>query len=126
MFIATVVATVTGDKTSASIPMKRGLTQGGGLHPPLFKSFINDMPKKLRDMIREKFPEAIIDEPAILVADDVIALSTTRDEMQAIADKCCEWAEANGLKWNSLKSKLLRMIRQLRADQEMAWKQKQR
>lgn len=72
------------------------------------------MPEQLRKVIREKFLGAIVKDPAILVADDVIALSTTLDEMQAISDTCCTWAEANGLNWNPQKSQLLRMIMRAR------------
>lgn len=47
-----------------------------------------------------------------MVADDVIALSVTIDEMKEIAEFCCKWAADNGLNWNPLKSKLLKMFSQ--------------
>lgn len=41
------------------------------------------------------------------------------DEMQLISDECCAWAKQNGLNWNPLKSKLLKMLEYLReSDQQ--------
>lgn len=115
VFISTVIATVTGDITNLAVSMRRGLTQGGTSSPPLFKVFINDLPKALRKLLREKLPEAMRHDPAILVADDVIDLTMTLEQMQQIADECCKWANENGLRWNPLKSQLIILLLELRA-----------
>lgn len=77
VFISTVVATVSGDITNTIIPMRRGLTQGGTSSPPLFKVFINELPAQLRTELRKKFPSAMLKDPAIMVADNFIALAAT-------------------------------------------------
>lgn len=112
------VATVTREISNTAISMRRGLAQGGTSSPPLFKLLINDMPKQLRAVLREKFPSAILRDPTILVAGDFISLATTLEEMQVIVDTFCEWAKSNGLNWNPLKSQFLRMITQLIESQE--------
>lgn len=86
VFIKTVTAKVTGDITNTIIQMKRGLTQGGTSSPPLLKVFINYLPSELRRTLIEKFPNILRHDPEILVADDILALSVTIQEMQAIAD----------------------------------------
>lgn len=113
VFIATVVAKVSGDISDTRIPMKRGLTQGGTSSPPLFRVFINDLPEMLRQALREKLPQAIIPDPSILVADDGIALIVTLEQMQVIADTCFTWARENGLNWNPLKSQFLKLLMRL-------------
>lgn len=100
VFITTVIAKISGEITNTRIPMRRGFTQGGTSSPSLFKVFIDDLPKALRDRLKAKFPSTIVQYPAILVAVDVIALSATLEHMQEIADECCVWAKANGLRWN--------------------------
>lgn len=69
-------------------------------------------------ILRTKLSEAAWKDPAVLVADDVIALAATLDMMQAIADACCLWAEENGLNWNPTKYQLLRMLVHLRGAQQ--------
>lgn len=110
VFISTVVAKVSGNISNTVIPMRRGLTQGGTSSPPLFRIFINDLPDELRKTTREKFPNFILEDPSLLVTDDVIALSATLDEMQEIANTCYKWGATNGLKWNPLKLQLLKML----------------
>lgn len=84
----------------------------------MFKFFINDLPKQIREILKAKFLEAILQDPAILVADDVIALSATVEQMQEIATECCRWARANGLNWNPEKSQLLRILLQPNRSQQ--------
>lgn len=111
VFISTVVVKVSGEILNTLIPMRRGLTQAGTTFPPLFRIFINDLPEELRKIIREKFPSSILDDHALLVADDVIDLSATLKEMKEIANNtCCKWVVANGLTWNPLKSHLLKIL----------------
>lgn len=85
---------------------------------PLFKVFINDLPKALRARLQLKFPNLIAHDPAILVADDVIALSATLEQMQTIADECSAWAKKNGLRWNPEKSQLVQIMRHLRTTRQ--------
>lgn len=82
VFISTVVARVAGDISNTVIPMRRGLTQGGISSAPLFRIFISDVPEELRKTIRENFPNSVLEDPELLVADDVIAFSVTLEEMQ--------------------------------------------
>lgn len=117
VFIMTVVARVTEDITNTPIPMRPGLTQGGTSSPLLFKLFINDLPAKLREVLREKFPSNILQDPAILVSDDFIALPGTLDEMQLIAHTCAEWMKTNGLLWNPSKSQLIIMLAVMQANE---------
>lgn len=74
-------------------------------------------------MVRDNFLGAPLNDPAILVADDVIALATTLEEMQLIADTCREWVRKNGLNWNPSKSQFLRMIAQALETQETTQRQ---
>lgn len=94
VFITTVMANVAGGITSTPNPMRRGLTSEG-TSSPLFKVFIIDLPRALREMIKTEFPKASIPDPALLASEDVIALSVTLEQMQAIADECCRWAKEN-------------------------------
>lgn len=89
VFITTVRANVSGDITNKPIPMRRCLIKGGTSSPPLFKLFINGFPTKLRMIIKTNFATMVLQNPAILVADDFIAFSAMIGQMQAIADECC-------------------------------------
>lgn len=77
MFIHTLVAKVDGYISNTIVQMRRGITQGGTSSPPLFRIFINHLPESLRTKIREKFHDSSLQDPALLVSDDVIALSVT-------------------------------------------------
>lgn len=81
VFITMLMARVSGDITNTPIPMLRSLKQGGTSSTSLFKVFINDLPRELRRIIKAKFPTLTQQDPAILVADDVIALSATIEQM---------------------------------------------
>lgn len=59
----------------------------------------------------------IIQDPAILVAEDFIALSVTLAKMQLISQTCGEWANENGLNWNPANYQLLKMIRDIKEAQ---------
>lgn len=63
----------------------------------MFRIFINEFTEALRTVIREKFPDSVLQDPALLVADDVIDLSAKLEEMKLIADTCVQWARDNGL-----------------------------
>lgn len=98
--------------------MRRELTKGDTLSPPLFKMFINDLPHELRQVLKNRFPNSAPHKPALLFADYFIDLTATHEEMQAITDTCCAWARKNNLRLNPKKSQLLRMIMAIRAEQQ--------
>lgn len=69
-------------------------------------------------MLRERFPDACINYPAIFVAANVIALSATLEHMQSIATTCCKWAKENGLRWNPDKSHFLSILLNIHGEQQ--------
>lgn len=61
--------------------------------------------------MRDKFPERIGHDPAILVSADVVALSATLAEIQEIVDECVSWEKQNNFRWNPEKLQLLCLLR---------------
>lgn len=68
-------------------------------------------------MINTTFPTMTLQDPAILVVDDVLALSANIEQIKEIANECCKWTRENCLRWNLEKSQILRMILQIRGEQ---------
>lgn len=106
IFLLTVQATVSGDITETSINMLRGLTQEGTSSPALFRVFINELPKEVREGLKNSCMRTGEMDPIRLVADDVIGLSYTLEELQLLLKICEEWAARNGLRWNPTTSQI--------------------
>lgn len=85
--------------------MITGLTQSGSAFPALFRIFINDLARYLRKAQGKKPEEEgdSLQDPAKLVADDVIIIDHSEDELETLLDICTTWAERNYLEWKPQK-----------------------
>lgn len=83
IFLVPLLVQTEGDVTNAISLLTTGLTRGGAASPALFRIFIDDLAQALRETQRKhKEGGNNTDEPAKLVADDVIIMARTDQELQ--------------------------------------------
>lgn len=91
---------------SRTTPLKQGVRQGCPLSPILFSCYINDLVRRLKEL---GYGVSIGDRDltALLYADDIVLMTNSASEMQALIDEvdkfCAEWR----LDLNSKKSQIM-------------------
>lgn len=82
-----------------------GLAQGDTASLALFRIYINDLSRELRTSVG-KYPEGTCPsegDPCKLVADDVLLIATSQEELQTLLNVCASWATQNELEWKLAK-----------------------
>lgn len=101
----TLLAHKAGDLTEKTAILTTSLMQGGTASPALFRFFIDDLAGDVRTVIgksRDPIGPSLSD-PRKLVADDVILVDRSSEELQLLIDACNKWAERNSLQWKPAK-----------------------
>lgn len=135
VFLVPLVVQTAGDVTRATAIITTGLAQGGSASPALFRIFIDDLAGDLRQA-QGKNREAVgdsLEDPAKLVADDVVVIAKSEEGLQTLLDTCTNWAARNHLEWKPQKcSVVVKWVGALRrctfwlADQPIPLKRKTR
>lgn len=105
IFLLPLVVSTAGDLTEAIAVLTKGLVQGGTESPALFRFFIKDLADDLRAAVGGNIDHngpSLVD-PSKLVADDVILIGRSQDELQILLDVCSRWNALNALEWNPTK-----------------------
>lgn len=84
---------------SDEVTQTNGVAQGDSLSPYLFVLFINDLAKAIRKRAKVKL---------VLYADDLTMVSGDKAEMIKALDALHNWCEANGMKVNVQKTKIMK------------------
>lgn len=95
VFLVPLIVQTAGDVTKLTVTLTTDLAEGGTASPPLFRIFIDDLERPLRQA-QGKETEASgdsLDDPCKLVADDVILIGKSETEMHKLLDTCIEWDE---------------------------------
>lgn len=100
VFLVPLLVKTAVDVTQATALLTTGLTQGGAASLALFRIFIEDLANELRaTQGQDSGLKDSSQYSAKLVADDVIIMARTEQELQALLDTCTEWAQCNCLKF---------------------------
>ena len=79
-----------------------GVQQGSPLSPMLFNVYIDSLAEDITALSKFNASRA-----AILYADDVLLFARSRLELQRLLDIATNWANVNGMSWNTKKSYIL-------------------
>ena len=93
---------------SSAVPISAGVRQGGVLSPYLFAAFVDDVLGSLKkSSLGCRFRGMLIN--AIMYADDLLLMSLSLHDLQAMVNLCVKEFEAIGLSVNISKSACLRI-----------------
>lgn len=99
IFLLSILVSTSGGVIETTAVLTTGLVQGGTASPALFRYFIDDLAGELREgqgKSRTATGE-ILDDPGKLVADDVILVADTQEDMQSFLVVYTRWARHNEL-----------------------------
>lgn len=109
IFLVPLLLQTSGDVAYTIAKLSTGLTQGGSASPALFRIFIDDLSSDLRKALGryETQEGSSLNDPAKLVADDVILLAQNEVELQILLDTFTAWANRKHLEWKPQKCSVI-------------------
>lgn len=105
LFMVPLLVLMAGYLTGTEALLTTRLSQGFTASPTLFRFFINDLAGDLREAVGENRESCgpSMSNPAKLVADDVILIGRSSEELRRLLEACTKWASNNRLEWKPSK-----------------------
>jgi exonuclease III len=95
-----------GREMSKPFKVSNGVRQGGILSPLLFNLYMDELSRKLGKMnIGCKLNGHTMNH--LMYADDLVLLAPSPKALQKLINQCCEFGEANDIRFNAAKSALM-------------------
>ena len=94
-----------GGALSMVFRILKGVKQGCGMSPDLFKVFVNDLASRLRGA--DAVDMTCLQLSFLMFADDLVLMSSTEDGLQRQLDTLSEWCQENSILMHPQKTKIM-------------------